>query len=1110
MSQDIRNLGTYANIAALWEAHPEGGREGDYATVSGTRYRWNKYDRIWENGATVTQTTGTKNHVVEGNQEVTGDVTVLGTLNAKHVKQPHMGMYASEEALLAALPTPEKGWYALVGNELPAELYVCNTAGTWTDTGNEYDGESVDLTEYVKTDVFQDYTNRGYKILGEATPDTIPSSPSKGDAYLASTAGTYTNFGGTTLADGQMAMFKYNGSAWSAGILQVGKSYDSEIEQLGDRVARNAIRTDLLDGTFTKTEQKDVSSLGVRNYNISSEGVYGSSNTYKHSIVAVQPGRIVRIGASETNLTRFCFVKTNASPVSNGAIPLCTGCVVETVAAGATRLFFAPEDAAYFLVYRGAGSEYPYSPSSIEIVSPAFEEEGTIHNAKPSDIASVNLVSDAIVKGLEYETETIDISEVAEQDLSIASTNEYNSTGKHAIIEVYPGAILKVVGGGGRVAFVSGIWCPNSGSTYGQIETYTLKAGETYLLRAPSGAQAFIFNTYEGQTYVAPTSIEVSTPVEGRPTFRVLGCGRFAPGSTLSYAAYASSRNVLVKVKAGHYYTFKYTGNAAVSCFFIEDLPRIGLAATSQSFSVSSNTIDKQQTTTLTPETDGYYIFRVYKSSGPSIELSVYDTDWCRETVPVGEFKDYWREASGGWTKRSYMIDTTSGLYGASTSYKHILFPVRRGMKVKFVQGSNSVLFAWFTEKDTPSANGVPPYVPGTGIIRTTGGVYEVPEGANWLYVYYGSSTGANWPSFIAMSVDYGAMPDIVVENDYEKTRRLLFQLKSTTRAENDVPYKPLVLLHYSDIHGRETCQKRINEFREFFADYIDDTIQTGDLVTSYWADGIAFGDETDPDNNPCKDILSVIGNHDLASKSGGDFVWHTYQGKQAYDRYIGPYVENWGVVQPTGAEENGYCFYYKDYAASKIRLVAIDAFNNNSDYQAAQQAWFADVLADAITEGLSVIVASHFRIKCESLLRSPFTCPGAAVENPDSSVCNEPYVPLVKDFIDNGGKFVCWITGHSHYDAISKTSEEQGNQINICVNRAGAVGSTATSLWETNSRINVDFSDWKTFDCFNVMAIDTYYKFITLFRVGSNWDKMGRKVETCCIKYDTGEILYP
>ena len=57
---------------------------------------------------------------------------------------------------------------------------------------------------------------------------------------------------------------------------------------------------------------------------------------------------------------------------------------------------------------------------------------------------------------------------------------------------------------------------------------------------------------------------------------------------------------------------------------------------------------------------------------------------------------------------------------------------------------------------------------------------------------------------------------------------------------------------------------------------------------------------------------------------------------------------------------------------------------------------------------------------------------------------------------------------------------------------------------------IEVDFSDWKTFDLFNIMAIDTRYKFITLYRIGSNYDKMGRRIETTTIKYNTGEIIYP
>ena len=102
---DLRNLGVFATVDALWAAHPEGGQEGDYAFIgasqeAGTKYRWNKYERIWENAATVTESTGRHNEVVDGdmtvngglnvggNAKVTGNLRVEGTLDAKKVKQP--------------------------------------------------------------------------------------------------------------------------------------------------------------------------------------------------------------------------------------------------------------------------------------------------------------------------------------------------------------------------------------------------------------------------------------------------------------------------------------------------------------------------------------------------------------------------------------------------------------------------------------------------------------------------------------------------------------------------------------------------------------------------------------------------------------------------------------------------------------------------------------------------------------------------------------------------------------------------------------------------------------------------------------------------------------
>ena len=896
----------------------------------------------------------------------------------------------------------------------------------------------------------------------------------------------------------------------SGAVYNTKQALEGQIDQVDEKNKELDAREKMLEGAYSEKNVIDASSLPNRNYSLMVEtGKYGTSNTYKHGLVVVNPGDVVRISASSGYMTRICFVTSTASPTSGGNIPLCAGTSVVQLPAGTSALYSAPADAVAALVYKGQ-SPYENAPASLSVETPAIKPDGLLDDSKAKDIATAALVKDAVT-GSGYETKVIDLSLVPEQNLSIDSNNAYESSGKHSMIECFPKSIVKVTGGGGRVAFVSGVYCPNSGNTVSALETYTLLAGKTYLLRAPEGTIGLIYNTYQGSENVAPTSIEISRPDEQMPNFKEIPASRFTTADgALAYVAYSNNRNYLLKVKAGHRYAVKITADTiSIICCFITELPRIGLSYTSISISQNANTSNKENTFSFAPAEDGYYLFRLYKSGGPTFVASSYDVDDYYEGD--GEFQELWRLNINDLTKRNYMIDAANGLYGASTTYKHVLVPIRPGQKVKIVKRTNNAAFAWLTSDDPSSPYGVPAYVPGTCVIRTEGGIFTAPAGTKFLWAYTGDANNSYWPSYIAVSVDYDAMPDIVVDNDYDKTRRLLFQLKSTTRAENDVPYKPLTLVHYSDIHGQKVCQNRINEFREFWKDYIDDTIQTGDLVTSYWGDGSAFDEEIAPADNPSRNILSVIGNHDVASKNGSDFVWHTYQGKQAYDRYIAPFIDYWGnVVQPEGASENGYCFYYKDYPDSKIRLVVLDTFNNDDAYEAFQQTWFAGVLADAISEGLSVIVASHFRIKCEALLKSPFTMPWAAVENLDSSVCNDPYIPLVKEFIDNGGELVCWITGHSHYDAISKTSEENGSQINICVNRAGAFGSKSTSLWETNSFINIDFSDWKTFDCFNVMAVDTHYKFITLFRVGSNRDKMGRLIETCCIRYKTGEILYP
>lgn len=76
----------------------------------------------------------------------------------------------------------------------------------------------------------------GYQYVGIATPVTIPGTPDQNVFYIASTVGTYTNFGGLVLADGEIAILKYNG-AWSKE--STGAASLEKVNQLGQETREN-------------------------------------------------------------------------------------------------------------------------------------------------------------------------------------------------------------------------------------------------------------------------------------------------------------------------------------------------------------------------------------------------------------------------------------------------------------------------------------------------------------------------------------------------------------------------------------------------------------------------------------------------------------------------------------------------------------------------------------------------------------------------------------------------------------------------------------------------------------------------------------------------------
>ncbi|MDE6410054.1 MAG: hypothetical protein K2K81_07420 [Muribaculaceae bacterium] len=79
---------------------------------------------------------------VGGSARVNGDLTVghvlfvEGGIESRSVMMANKGMFRTLEKLKGAYPSPEDGWWALVGDELPAELYV-SESGRWVNTGKK-------------------------------------------------------------------------------------------------------------------------------------------------------------------------------------------------------------------------------------------------------------------------------------------------------------------------------------------------------------------------------------------------------------------------------------------------------------------------------------------------------------------------------------------------------------------------------------------------------------------------------------------------------------------------------------------------------------------------------------------------------------------------------------------------------------------------------------------------------------------------------------------------------------------------------------------------------------------------------------------------------------
>lgn len=303
---------------------------------------------------------------------------------------------------------------------------------------------------------------------------------------------------------------------------------------------------------------------------------------------------------------------------------------------------------------------------------------------------------------------------------------------------------------------------------------------------------------------------------------------------------------------------------------------------------------------------------------------------------------------------------------------------------------------------------------------------------------------------------------------------------------------KNFTLFHFSDIHGDTVNISRILNLKTAFPEYVDDIIHSGDSVATY------FGNDNPFSSVGGAQVLNLIGNHDCWIQ--GD-TWpspYNATAQQTYEKFIAPFISNWSVTSPG----TNLCYYYKDYSDYGIRLICLDCMH----YDATQESWFIESMTGAKANDYSVIVVNHYPPQTGiTAINCTFTSYGetiGAVTTPEAGTqierLPESAYTAVDTFISGGGKFVCWLAGHTHFDFVG-TVTDHTNQLFVIVN-CGVVD----ARYGTDKRIN----GTKTQDCVNVVGFDTTNHIVKICRVGIAMDWFGRTKKLLSIDYANKTVV--
>ena len=382
---------------------------------------------------------------------------------------------------------------------------------------------------------------------------------------------------------------------------------------------------------------------------------------------------------------------------------------------------------------------------------------------------------------------------------------------------------------------------------------------------------------------------------------------------------------------------------------------------------------------------------------------------------------------------------------------------------------------------------------------KVPNGVNEITVPPNAYYCRFSNTTTAMNSLEVERGIYYdveqlknGETTTIVGNNKNAKSLIIQSARKYTDWDGKATVPNVLTFAVLTDIHGDSENLGRYIDFCNHYDNYIDEKLCLGDMVVSFFSSDITYWDNMTGSNT----ILRTIGNHD---------VWISYDKPiqnadkvQAYEKYYTGKTSNWGnIVQPSNAASNGYMYYYKDYSDQSVRLIVTDCMY----WDSTENTWFSNVLEDARQNNLSVVCTSHYNLTSGNIV------PIADFYSKDYDASHLVTAwatqarNAVDTFITNGGTFITWLSGDSHYDYCGVYTDPNSNNKQLSLTFENAWCNTA---WNDSDRVK----GTKTQDSFNIVSVDTYSKLIKVVRIGNSCDRYLRSKEYFVYDYDNYELV--